>query len=223
MKAKNTVDGPASKPFSPYALIAVVAVLALVGIVFLMQQNSVPAVPPAAPAAAQPAAPQSPALPAEIDRPSQPPTTTVRALNNSSNPALGPNAPLPIVILPNISAPILAPNATPNLPAVPVNVHGCVASEGYVWCELKSKCLRPAMENCTTISISDARKYCVGNNSVVMCEDYIRVISKTPAGSTFYKQGETTSVFCPSVPKSSMNATCRNLVYEKKCIIPVVC
>jgi len=118
------------------------------------------------------------------------------------------------------------PNATPRLPSVPANAtdsHGCKIGAGFAWCGLKSKCLRPVEENCTTISGADALKYCGEYESVLICGEYIRASSSTAGGFAFYKNGGTAPIICPRAAKESMSDECRRLIYETTCLVPPVC
>jgi len=49
-----------------------------------------------------------------------------------------------------------APTPTPGQQLVggDRDVHGCIPSAGYSWCEAKQKCFRPWEENCTTTTAS---------------------------------------------------------------------
>jgi len=56
------------------------------------------------------------------------------------------------------SEPIQEPPAEEQLVGNDRDVHGCIPSAGYIWCEVKQKCLRPWEESCTsdTLGVSDS-------------------------------------------------------------------
>jgi len=58
---------------------------------------------------------------------------------------------LPLLIISTVLSACITSETTPTPPAAlgsDRDVHGCIASAGYSWCEVKTKCLRPWEEEC---------------------------------------------------------------------------
>ena len=125
------------------------------------------------------------------------------------------------------NAPAVPPAAAPPVaqpaPQLIIDAHGCTTSSGFVWCELKSKCLQPSKENCTTITWAEAIKYCDVYDSVLICGDYIRATNHAADSSFFfYKKGSTTPIVCPQATQP-MSDECKNLIFKTACIVPILC
>jgi len=123
------------------------------------------------------------------------------------------------------------PSATPTptgmMPGGDADAHGCIGSAGYVWCPVKSKCLRLFEENCTGSSLEpQAREFC-GNESVskvYVCGEYVRVVSALiGGGSTFYDANGTAVAHCPVVAPDAMSEQCRTLLLGNNCLEQEVC
>jgi hypothetical protein len=46
-----------------------------------------------------------------------------------------------------------------NLVGGDKDVHGCIGSAGYSWCEVKNKCLRTWEEKCEVVNTSNLKTY----------------------------------------------------------------
>lgn len=47
------------------------------------------------------------------------------------------------------------------------DIHGCIGSAGYSWCEEKQKCIRPWEENCTVQLANPASVFCGEQNGTL--------------------------------------------------------
>jgi len=74
---------------------------------------------------------------------------------------------------PDISAPIDVPTQVATTTTLIVggdkDIHGCIGSAGYSWCEIKNKCLRPWEEKCEVTSTSTSDKIeCQSNDDCTL-------------------------------------------------------
>lgn len=110
------------------------------------------------------------------------------------------------------------------------DVHGCIPSAGYSWCEAKQKCLRPWEENCNEVTIeSKARELCGRENvaEVDICGDYVKVVSSLMGGgSTFYEfdfGNLVDETKCPVVGPDYVSEKCGLLINGQNCVEKKIC
>jgi len=92
------------------------------------------------------------------------------------------------------------------------DIHGCIGSAGYSWCESKQKCLRIWEEACT---IEDVASGFCGNKNVSgisICEQYVRIESSLPGVGVAYYDLDRKMLKCPIVPPGSESAECKDIV-----------
>lgn len=86
--------------------------------------------------------------------------------------------------------------------------YGCILPAGYSWCESKQKCLRTWEELCP-------ESFCESNNTVQICDNYIKIISPLEGGgATYYKEdltGNITEITCPVVAPDAMTDDCKQI------------
>ena len=91
--------------------------------------------------------------------------------------------------------------------------HDCLIGAGYSWCETKQKCLRTWEELCP-------ESFCETNNTVQICDNYVKVISPlVGSGATYYKEdltGNRTEFTCPVVAPDAMTPECKQ-VFNMSC------
>jgi hypothetical protein len=100
--------------------------------------------------------------------------------------------------------------------------HGCYLPEGYVWCELKQKCIQPWAEECAISPEDEAQQYCDGFSRVYLCGGYVKVVSPIAGnGSTFHKSGVDTIACEMLAPPDYMSPLCQALM--DNCVERRVC
>jgi len=238
MKAKKSantpvnkpVGAPVKKPFPSYAIaVAVVAILAVIAFIFIQQGNA-PVAPPVAAPAAPPVPQAEPIVGGDRDAHGCIGSAGYVWCDSLSQCIRPWETNCTSSAMPPVAAPPILPAAVPPAPPVAqpaappsIDAHGCTTSSGFIWCELKGKCLHPAKENCTTIASADAFKYCDAYDHVLICGDYIRATNDVAGSSVFfYKKGSTTPIICPPATQS-LSDECRNLIFNMTCIVPVLC
>jgi len=101
------------------------------------------------------------------------------------------------------------------------DLHGCIGSAGYSWCELKNKCLRPWEEKCENtpapqtlsyvISKEDTTKYC--NGADMDSEGYKKTISNEVTTNTL-TDSMTTNELAKAIVLAATTGQCQTVLQE---------